>query len=319
MRIYGGDVVAGSQFGTPCVVNATDSNLQGYNRLVTSPSNGYIGAGTQYAGFANGTVVGFASMMLNDAVGATAKPWNRIFSNTSASTSNYGGSFAEKVCTTDFWDDKASVLVGNGAASSVDVGTLGTVGTPKQYYYTAPTVTLNPAAASQVPNGTKITLYFEHDVVIANNITTSSNWASLTDIPSFKIVAKGNIYIRPAVNSLDGTYVAMPSNPATPTDGRIVTCAPTNSTAVPAVALVTGAGACVSKLTINGAFVAQKVNFYRTKGTLRTAPVLPSELSSSNNLAEVFQFNAEFYMVKPAAEEKSDIKYDSVVSLPPSL
>jgi hypothetical protein len=112
----------------------------------------------------------------------------------------------------------------------------------------------------------------------------------------------------------------MPKSPATntgtPSDGgRRFTC--TDNGASPTLGALLGA--CrTNGLTINGAFTAKRVNFLRTRGTLRTATV--AEASNSVNIAEVFNYTPEILMAIPAPASTLKVgSFDSVVSLPPSL
>ena len=112
------------------------------------------------------------------------------------------------------------------------------------------------------------TMFVEGDVYIANNIQYSNtgSYGNLADIPTFKLVVKGNIYIDKSVTRLDGVYIAQPRNDAGFTGGTIYTCS-TGSTGTQQD-FTDYYNECQNKLQVNGAFVAQDVKLLRTGNTL---------------------------------------------------
>jgi hypothetical protein len=176
-----------------------------------------------------------------------------------------------------------------------------------------------------VKPGANIGIYVTGDVYIGDDIVydLGSTW-TMDTVPSMVISATGNIYIDASVKQLDGTYEA---------GGSIFTCA-TGGVFAP-VALGNLYSSCANKLTITGSFVAKKVNFLRTYGSLRdeSSPSgLPPASVTCNSAsgpttnqqtcgAEVFTFSPEQYLEHPAAKLPGGgaLQYDAITSLPPVL
>jgi hypothetical protein len=173
--------------------------------------------------------------------------------------------------------------------------------------------------------GKSITIYVEGNAYIDRNIVYQLNTA--TDVPKFSIVAKGSIYIDPAVSRLDGVYVAQidPSDPSPVNNdtGVIWTCHPNNTNPVlytyPTVN-------CRNKLTLrNGAFIAKQINLMRVNGDVAAANTGEDALGtafSSMNIAEVINFSPAMVVGGPyfntsAGATSSQLKTDSIISLPP--
>lgn len=268
LRAYGGDVIAGAGFENTCTASPVPAGIKAFARKITTPFAGYVGAGSQLAVFADSTIDHFSSATMSDALGASALAKARTFSNKNGAD-EYGSSFASGFCAPSYWVNDLPASSGGGA---VDLNNA-TNGTPTQY----------SAGVTFKGNNIvkRVAAYVDGDATIINDITTKpSGWASVNTIPSVYVIVRGNIYIRPKVHQLDGVYIAMPKldlsgNPVAGT-GRIVTCAPTDVIDLPnpTTLLDTTAAGCKSKLTINGAFLAQHVSFFRTNGTLRNATIV---------------------------------------------
>jgi hypothetical protein len=190
LRVYGGDVHAGSGFGSNCTIVEPSAKIMTFNRGASAQFNG---AGTNIAAFAKDVINGFASA----GGGASAKTLS--FSNRSSvlnSDTTYGGGFGAKFCAPDYWA---------GAPTSLPPPDL-----------TPPTL------------GQHKVVYWEGDVTIGSDIIYPA-WTTKAEIPSYYlIVNNGNIYINNSVRQLDGVYVALSDNPAD-TKGRIYTCNPSIS------------------------------------------------------------------------------------------
>jgi hypothetical protein len=126
------------------------------------------------------------------------------------------------------------------------------------------------------------------------------------DIPSFAIIANGNIYISSASARVDGLYVAEPDGSGN--NGVIYTCAP--GFAAPALDN-TLFNNCNTQLTVNGSFVAKQVWLTRTAGTLH-----------GGSPTETFNFNPEVWLTTPPAVSTGASgagAYDAYTTLPPIL
>ena len=159
----------------------------------------------------------------------------------------------------------------------------------------------------------RITVYVpQGDVYIDNDIAYPANWTA-GDVPLFQlVVGQGNIYIKNTVSRVDGVFIAQKVGN---NGGSIYTCATSAAPLNPATT-PNFYSLCNRKLTINGAFIANHVQFLRTRGTRQQAT--PNEASGSGNLAEVFNFSPALWMAQPVPETSAS-HYDSITSLPPVL
>lgn len=302
LRIYGSDVMAGGGFGQPCTMYNANAKVESYAYSTpVGPSNEWKGASSQFGTFALGLIEGFYSANLRGPTGTTGLPRPPVglsFGNTNNGINevqqNSAGLSGVESCIPDFYArGEANGLVQAGGP-------------------------LNSNSISPIAQGSHQALYYNGNVFITGSGITFANsgssWgATVSNIPSFFLVVRGNIYIDRTVSQLDGVYVAQP-DPANPnTTGIINTC--TN-----AVGTDLALGNCDTKLTINGAFAAQKVKFKRTGGDLKAAT--SNEVPSSGNIAEVFNFSPEIYLstLHPSLLRSVPYsKYDYITSLPPIL
>lgn len=304
LRIYGGDVSAGNGFtsgtGSTCTNNA-GAAVVSWNQRGGGP--GWAGAGTQFATYALSKIFDFADNLGNPPGGgnASTKPSGFSFSNTTTDINNgdFGGSLGSIPCIQDYWDT-------TGATNYA--GPLATTSTGKYVGFT-PAIVSGTMSVNQ-----RVVLYNNGDVYINGNITYPASWP-VDQPPLFMLVARGNIYIRKSVTRLDGTYVAQRNGAGA--GGTIYTCA--NSVFPPTAILPTDPtayGDCNTKLTINGSFVANQVQFMRTFGTLSQA--VAGETASSGNAGEVFNYSPVNWMTSLPGQNLSTT-YDAITSLPPVL
>ena len=117
-----------------------------------------------------------------------------------------------------------------------------------QYEHTGD-VDINSATIAE---GKQITLFINGDVTIHGPLTYDTTWDPNlpSDIPYLVIIAR-DITTDNAVTQLDGLYVAQPQ---TTTDGQFNSCDP--------------ALFCSNQLVVNGAIIAQQVNFLRVHGSV---------------------------------------------------
>ncbi|NDD85011.1 hypothetical protein EBZ38_12170 [bacterium] len=225
--------------------------------------------------------------------------------------STFGGFFGSKFCADDFWLSRKSDLAPGASPASINDLSSG------QHQYES-----GKKIQSVSPVDKQLSIFVDGDIYITGTgIRTSTGpWANIASIPFVSVIARGNIYIEPSVTQIDGLYVAMPKVPATTfgdyrDGGYIYTC--TDNGGAPTLSAITNS--CSSNtLLVNGSLVAKNVKFLRTKGTLRNATV--AELSNSTNIAESITYTPEMFLAKPLSEPRNEKgKYDSVISLPPSL
>lgn len=185
----------------------------------------------------------------------------------------------------------------------------------------------------------RVVIFIDGDVNITNDFKyNSAGWTDRSDIPSFTLVATGNIYIGENVTQLDGTYVAQGKG-VNPPPQTIYTCAKTG--AVPVGYLSTDASYydnCNNQLTINGSLIAARIKFLRTFGSLRNSTGAgdhPSDIgggfgtsggcsnagivsSPGTCAAEVINFRPEAYLALPTGT-RGKVNFDLVTTPPPLL
>lgn len=275
--------------GTTCTNDDPKAGVVSWNQ----ENAAYSGAGTQAAALALGYLQDFATGQNN----GTYAPSGLSMANTSGGLAGwnyvvspdlFGGGLGSETCAPDYYGTPTNVINGNDTISS----------------------------PISVANGTHTYVYVNGNVYLNANITYAGDtpgFSTVQDIPSYTIVANGNIIIGPNVTSLDGLYVAEPTTAGA--NGVIYTC----NTAPFAVAGLTDDltnfyATCDNKLTVNGSLVANQVWMLRTGGTLYDA---------TNTPAEQFNFNPEIWLTTPTAGGSAgtggNSTYDSITSLPPSL
>jgi hypothetical protein len=113
-------------------------------------------------------------------------------------------------------------------------------------------VDLTGGSAATIASGKQLTLFINGDVTIHNNINYAPDWDpnNQSSIPYLVIIAH-NITTDNAVTNIDGLYVAQPTNSG---DGQFNSCDPSDF--------------CNNQLVINGAIIAQRVNFTRVHGSV---------------------------------------------------
>jgi hypothetical protein len=243
----GGDVHAGTRFApTPCLVNPTTP------RTVTGTTDGSnVGSKADYILSSSGVVVDSGSGSLRRRFGSSGSPSNNslTFGN-SPSLGNYG-----ELCRPDL----ATQLLGEPGGVIAGVTNVNVLANDTVSKYTGNAI----LAGGSLANGHHKTLVVDGDVYITSNITRSvTNYANKKAIPSFALIATGNIYIHPSVTSLYGIYYAgRASNPAA---GTINTCS--NNGVGPSIVAAGGAALCANNLQIDGALIATRIVLRRTFG-----------------------------------------------------
>lgn len=324
----GGDVMAGSSFahektdGTmvPCSSSEAAHNTNaGIVGQIRQPD--YAGAGGEYAAFAWNRIQDFRTSKAN-----TAGPAALSFANknpeaqVNLSAGMFGGMFASAPCV-DYWASKPAVstmtVLAGTPATPVDVGSIAT-GT---YYRNGDLII---AGDSKVINKKRVTIYVNGNVAIQSGSSghgvvygggSDTNWSSYDEIPAFKLVVRGSIFINAGVTHLDGQYVAVPTENyatavntfAAPLAGTISTCANGFTTYKPADAASGMINACSKQLIVNGSMSANQIWLLRTGGTI-----------GSGLAAEIIQYGPENWLISPTGGSLNP-EYDAVIGLPPIL
>src|SRR6185369_2110757 len=139
-------------------------------------------------------------------------------------------------CTFDFWS----------LAPPTGIPSPGAIALPG-----AGTIRYSSGPAVRIQNGGyggQGSIFVDGDVYITGNVAYTAGPWGVGAIPTLYIVARGNIYIDPAVSQLDGVYVSY---------GTIYTCAP-GGVNVPntAAGVYLPGGSCHNnQLRVNGAFL----------------------------------------------------------------
>lgn len=301
--VYGGGVHAGGDFAGSCTSGGTLSSWHNTNGV-------NYGSSTELSAIALAAITGFASA---ETMGGA--PNKLAFANNTAYTTHddspaIGGTYGGNYCMSRPTKPTSGVT---DVTSPVELS--GVSGA----YHVGGDATLNNV---DVADGDNVSLFVDGDLYISGNIRyTNTSWASQDVIPSIVIVAR-NIYIDASVTNLDGTYAAVNTNA---TDGNIYTCA--NASGIEAQASLYDN--CNNQLLVHGSFIAKRVHFMRTYGTLKDdaananchnkgTPASPKHASCAG---EVFEFSPEMYLSSPAIKPPSNgaLNYDAIVNLPPIL
>ena len=301
--VNGGDVVAGSNLNTlnNCSAlntgaNAKNAGIIGFNTNTVSGPVTY-GAGTTLAAQALGQIIGFNTNTL--LTGSGYPPTSFIFANSSGLAAATLTQKPTDLPLKGFFGDAPCSPVISEPTTTITASTVSTAPADSATYTV--NVTIN---GFTMPKGNKATIYVKGNVYITGDISYTTGWSSLSDIPSLKIVSMGgNIYIDPTVKNLEGTYMAIQGS--TGTGGAIYDCSTDSLAGKYPANPATGNNQCFDNtLTINGSFIAHDVYLQRTKGNAAT----------NSGAAEQFNYGPEQWLSSPTSTSSS---IESIQTLPP--
>jgi hypothetical protein len=282
-----------------------------------------IGSSSQYGAISLGAIDGNAGPhygFYSDgaAVAAGATGVNLLsFANTTGWGGLFQGTVRQGHCIDDYYTLKMPKTAPSTLASLSSSTATG--------IYSASAAIYNLSNADvTIAAGKQITIFVNGSVYIGHNILYAAGLTA-DNIPKFAIVAKGSIYVDPAVSELDGVYVAQPDASAsavTADTGVIWSCHPNNNQ-TPLYVYPTFN--CRSKLTLNGAFIAKQINLLRIGQDVSTSSTTEDSLSSalaSSNISEVLNYHPSIplsgpFFVDPTDATNLRMKVDSLISLPP--
>lgn len=301
-RVWGGDVSVGNGLASApgvCTANL-NASVVGWNR--GGPAS-YAGAGTQFATYALAQINEFATALYDP--GGAGQPDGLSFANnsTNPAAGDYGGDFGSVPCIPDYYGQRpATTLPLPANITSMVTGNYGFTGNA---YFSGGTNNIN--------SGEQTTVYVDGNVYINTNIVYAGTWTS-SNIPNFRMIVRGNIYIDLNVNQIDGIYIAQANSAGN--GGEIYTCASTvdGYAAIPGDRMY---NECTRKLTVNGAFIAKQVRLMRTLGTLSQSVF--NETNLTTQAAEVFNFGPAAWIPQPEGDPSEVPDYDAIISLPPVL
>ena len=306
LKLYGGDTLAGAGFnqGETTCTPTPGATLLGYNRQPHLSNFGLsLGTGTQLAAYAFGQIQEFGSGQVRNNLNPATESVKRLtFANSSPSTSNY-----------------ATTTFGGGLSPTGN-----TLCAPD--YYGTPTAPLptnstlpNATYPSPIPANADVSVYVNGNLRITNNIQFSSTtYSSIEEIPSYRVIVRGNIYIDPGVTHLDGIYIAQPTPSSPTTTGRIYTCAPTDNNP-PTLAEMNTTCRTAERLTINGAILAQQFKPTRSLGSRSNAEPTDrynTTYPAGRGPAELIIFSPEVWLTSGPT---SSGEFDAIQALPPVL
>lgn len=318
-NIFGSGVTSGVHFADsslpdPCSGVGASSSA-GVAGIVDAVSNN--GSRSEYMVRAPGDIVQFGS--LNNPTGAS---WT--FANDSVPYGNYS---TQDECQPDnnLYDilDKSASGSLNLPSASINNANANSLLDGNQYFYSG-----NVTYSGGLNEITKsIVIIIDGNLTITEDITYNVSYSSIDDIPFVAFIVRGNIFISPGVDQLDGLYVAMPDGAS---DGYIYTCGASVQTGSN-----TSPSACGDKLVVNGAMVAQNIDLRRTSGGIQLqsspgscGPDLSSYEAhnlSSNNAArcssELFNFSPELYLAGYSLNTGEEYQLDPIQyrELPPII
>jgi hypothetical protein len=247
----------------------------------------YVGSSSQYALFIYNAISGDGSDkkgFFSGAITTVTDPKKLTFANIGAGVGTFGKDWGDTkpTCTNYFSDEYGT----NGEKLPID--------------RTGIETPVSGSVASRIiALGTHTTTYINGDAVISGKIVyaDSNSWGSASNIPSYRLIVSGNIYIDPSVTQLDGFYFA---------GSNIYTCSTGSSYDPHSANYFTD---CNDPLTVNGAFQALgSIKYWRTGGTLNL-----------DTPAETFTFSPEMFLTSRwmGSSSFSGDQIQSLKSMPP--
>lgn len=309
VRVFGGDVIAGTTAFNSCVHGPGQINT--WNRG-SKPANAfygnslYGGSGTQLAAYASGAIDQFVSAATRGS--NPVVPRGLTFANNTAAT--YGGNWATGniPCQTDYY------ATGAPAGATDPGGSLGLNGANGIYRHSGNMTIGGSSNSNNIPPNRKIVVYVDGDLAITGDIRFVGMYSGIDRVTSVRIIVRGNIYIAPNVQYIDGILIAQPNGG---TGGTIVTCS-NGSYGLPTVAQVNGgAPSCRNRLEVFGALIAREVRFLRSQGSIRNSN--NGHNYNNSTIAESIIFTPEVWLADPAYKPPYREPYEAFTSLPPIL
>jgi len=325
------------------------------NDTGTYPNSRNYGAGTSLVAIANQGISGFASNQ-SQAPNPNGLPYAMSLANSTSfigSPDSYvpklGGYYGKTTC---LEAPTAPLNATSESSSTADVETLAQPGQNSYTYGSQSSPADVVLDGGNIPVGDNLSIFVYGNVYITgdhgvNGIVydgTNAGWTikqsgnnMTNNIPSFTLVATGNIYVDPNVTELDGIYSAQPDSSGN--HGTIYDCGENNSGVFTPVQNNSGTDNlyedCYKQLLVVGSFQANKVDLMRTYGSLRDEASVSSPASCSDYdpgyspgppvtntcAAEVFELSPELYISNPSIEPPNHgaLMYQADTGLPPIL
>ncbi len=329
-KVFGSDISVGGGFYATVNGNktctSTISSIFGWNSGTNSVyTNRYSGAGAQFLLSSTGSLKGAASNQNNP----NASPWPAFtngspksdpigfsFANigTNSAANNYGTSLGAANCIPDYYSSLPTSPTPSSLGNNSSLSGNSSI-------YTMPGG--STIKSSNIGPRDRVTVYVNGDLYIDGDINFVGSYSTINDIPSLIVIVKdGNIYIKKTVANLSGIFIAQST---ISNKGYIYDCA---LDFLP-IANNQLFDSCVTQLTVNGSFIANKVVLNRTgnankdmiSSSLRRAS--STETNTSSNATEIFNYGPAFWIntalpITSSAGTNS-AGYDSIINLPPVL
>lgn len=329
LKVYGGDVMAGSAFassvgGDSCTANPAppDNGTAGiYSWNTQNNPTTFVGASSQEGAFATGVVRGFGTADNIGLANGHGPPDSLTFSNTSGGLYGYGGGFTTPYCVPDYYNDLQAnhaptitpKIVGPGQSLNNILGTNAGAAYITNY---GPGHNIR---GFQI-NSPIIILATGNFTIDVNTLFPPSETATsnMSGLPMLYVVDKGgNIYINNDVNrvtNLSGVFIDEPNGNA---GGTIYDCANPHTGMGPDTKPFTE---CTNPLTVDGSFIANSIDFERTNGTSVAAPPNPAGTCQSpdSQSAESFCYTPLIWLANPFSATNSSTN-DYISEVPPTL
>ncbi len=257
VTFMGGDVWAGGNFAAIDPACNKQSKIQTIARQFSDGT--LAGSGVEYSAFGLGRIIQFGSAgraFLSASVGSTALTFSNIDTN---NLGNYG---ASTHCIEDY-------VARFSTAATMPAGSVVNVAGPNQVRHILGSASFSGA----MPVGGQQVYLVDGDATITAPITYAGSYASVDQVPSLVIIAKGDIRVASTVGQMDGIFV---------TRGTFYTCYPKVEPAV--------VSTCNTRLTVTGAVVAGKLDLFRTFGAEGLTP------AQRKDPAEIFTLSPELYL-----------------------
>lgn len=309
VQVRGADVSAGGGVegnpGTPSY-----NCLDNYQSPGADPKTGGIltfnrapnGSSSQYGAFALGLMEGNGTT--NDFGFATRGNNQLSFANSNSGLgTNWGGLFGARSCTPNYFG-KAPAAATGFALSDLTSGAL-------VFKKSNGPITIADGNAAHggtitIPAGVDKSIFIDGNLYITDNIVYAPH-GTVGEIPKLAIVVKGDIFVDNDVTTLEGFYVAQPRSSTADDGGKFWSCSINGFVAPTAPEL----RSCNNPLTINGALAAAKVHLLRISGDAMTG---------AGPTAEIFNYDADMVLgggFFNDGSRQNEVKFDSVISLPP--
>jgi hypothetical protein len=307
----GGNVHAGTDFGDNCLIFNGETGFSGFRNITGTTNGSSIGSKSQYILSSSGEVQSIGGLAWRQFGSSNSQSGNTLTFGNTTGLGNYG-----QICRPNLagrlFDDPNTLPIDPGILGTLVglglplINLIGPLPNDAVTKYSGDVALIGSPlglplfGGETISNGQRKTLIVDGNVFIIGDIKHSTTgYTSRRSIPSFALIATGNIYISPDVQQLYGIYYA---------GGDINTC---NILGVnPPITIPFSANTCSLPLRINGSLFARKIIFRRTRGGV--------EPFASNVFAERVSLQPGLLLNPPPGLQTFVNQYILKGDLPPS-